>query len=149
KVPFHVIAVITEDSLGHASEIFRHFEDIGIQQVGFNVEELEGGHTSSSLKETLQAQVEAFWQELYDVCQSSRSGIQIREFQRATQAILTGPVNQHWRRTAQNNDQVLPFRIISVDWAGGLSTFSPELLGVCNLNFANFTFGQVGRSNLT
>ena len=148
NIPFHVIAVITADSLGHAPEMFRYFEDLGIEELGFNVEELEGNHTGSSLGGTVEGQVENFWQELYENSRSSKSGMRIREFERAARAILMSRATQSWQQTAQNNDQVLPFRIISVDWSGRISTFSPELMGTCDLKFADFIFGTVGRSDI-
>ena len=48
-IPFHVIAVITPDSLSRVDEIFDFFDACGAYQVGFNIEEQEGIHTVSTL----------------------------------------------------------------------------------------------------
>jgi uncharacterized protein len=149
KIPFHVIAVISANSLDHAESIFRFFEEHGIHEVGFNVEELEGNHSASSLEGQATAErVKKFWQRLYELSESSSGAIEIREFQRAARAILGSQAEQPWQETAQHNDQVTPFRIISVDCQGQVSTFSPELLGMCDHNYHDFTFGQVGQDSL-
>ena len=46
-VPFNYITVLTEDAKEQPGRLFRFFRDNGIQEVGFNVEEQEGIHTSS------------------------------------------------------------------------------------------------------
>jgi len=148
-IPFHVIAVISADSLDHAGVIYRFFEELGVRELGFNVEELEGVHSTSSLNDKLIAEkIEKFWFQLYETWEASGRSIEVREFVRATRAILFSKVDRPWTEVAQNNDQVLPFRIISVDCLGNLSTFSPELLGTCDPNYANFNFGKVGRDHL-
>jgi uncharacterized protein len=42
----------------------------------------------------------------------------------------------------------MPLRILSVDCRGRVSTFSPELLGIPNALYNDFTFGQVGKDDL-
>src|SRR5208282_5960590 len=49
-IPFHVISVVSKDSLDHADEIYRFFLDNGIEDVGFNIEETEGVNLTSSLE---------------------------------------------------------------------------------------------------
>jgi uncharacterized protein len=149
KIPFHVIAVVSLDSLDHAGAIFRFFEELDVEEIGFNVEELEGDHENSSLTaEGVEARLDNFWQRLYELYESSGRRVRIREFQRATSAILAASEGLSWRDVAAQNDQVLPFRILSVDWQGRISTFSPELLGVCDRNYDDFSFGRVGRDSL-
>jgi uncharacterized protein len=46
---FHVIAVVTEQALNFADEVFQFFLDLGVRQVGFNIEELEGVNRTSSM----------------------------------------------------------------------------------------------------
>ena len=148
-IDFHVIAVVTADALDHADAIFRFFEQLCVSELGFNVEELEGDHASSSLTtEDATARIRRFWQRLYELSESSDGAVRIREFRRATRAILTSRAQMPWREIAEQNDQVLPFRIISVDCHGRVSTFSPELLGVHDLNYSDFAFGQVEKHDL-
>jgi uncharacterized protein len=60
--------------------------------------------------------------------------IVVREFRDAYQKITGGIASL----------QVLsPFGIVSVDWRGGFSTFSPEVLGLSDPRFGDFVFGSV------
>ncbi|MGH6712577.1 MAG: hypothetical protein ACREEK_26900, partial [Bradyrhizobium sp.] len=45
------------------------------------------------------------------------------------------------------NDQNEPFRIISIDCDGNLSTFSPELLGLEHKRYGSFCFGNLVNDN--
>jgi uncharacterized protein len=148
-VPFHVICVVSADSLDHASEIFHFFEELEITEVGFNIEELEGNHSCSSLGgHAMEGRIEKFWLELYKLSESSNGNLRIREFERAMRAILTSQAKQPLEEIARHNNQVLPFRIVSVDHSGRVSTFSPELLGLHDPCIGDFTFGRVGHENL-
>lgn len=148
-IPFHVIAVITADALDHADVIFRFFEGLGVTEVGFNVEELEGDHGSSSLTaEVPTDRIHRFWQQLYELNEASGGTVQIREFRKATAAILMCRGQERWQEIAKGNDQVLPFRVLSVDCKGQISTFSPELLGVRDDEYHDFIFGKVGQDGL-
>lgn len=49
-IPFHVIAVLTRESLDHADGIVDFFLEHGIRDVGLNMEETEGSNSSSSLE---------------------------------------------------------------------------------------------------
>jgi uncharacterized protein len=49
-IPFHVITVLTADSLSHADELFDFYQEHRISRVCFNVEEIEGPNTTSSLQ---------------------------------------------------------------------------------------------------
>jgi uncharacterized protein len=50
-VPFHVISVLSMDSMLAAREMFDFYVEEGIQHVCFNVEESEGDHISQSFAE--------------------------------------------------------------------------------------------------
>jgi uncharacterized protein len=41
------------------------------------------------------------------------------------------------------NEQVRPFGIVSIDWKGNFSTYSPELLGMSVQPYGEFSFGNV------
>jgi uncharacterized protein len=41
------------------------------------------------------------------------------------------------------NQLVEPFAITSMDWAGNISTFSPELLGLKNASYGDFLLGNI------
>lgn len=138
-IPFHVISVLTADSLGYPDEMFGFYQENGIQQVGFNVEEIEGvNQTSTLLTEQTFTRLTKFLSRFYDLTAAAAEPMLVREFQSATSAILTGgSLDLH------QGHQTTPLGIISVDCFGNFSTFSPELLGLSSPEFSDFNFGNV------
>lgn len=140
EIDFHVIAVVTEASLDHADEIFDFFVGNGIVRFGFNIEEKEGIHTESSLDAESNDRVAAFFRTMFERQKAAGGAVRIREFDFALQRILC-------RREAASeefvyeNEQVRPFGILSVDWQGNFSTFSPEMLGLSTVEYGPFAFG--------
>jgi len=142
-IAFHVIAVVTEQSLGFPDEIFQFFLDIGVDQVGLNIEELEGVNIDSTLfKNNIDGRITNFFRRMYELQKRSDGALEIREFKRASQAIALASIDDH-QDTALRNDQVEPFAIISVAYDGSISTFSPELLGMKNSEYGDFYLGNV------
>ena len=142
-IDFHVIAVITEQALGFADEVFQFFLDHGIRQVGFNIEELEGTNQTSSLaNNSSNDRVVAFFRRIYELQKNSNGAIEVREFNRAYRAVALAPLNEK-QNAAVRNDQVEPFAIVSIAHDGSVSTFSPELLGMKSTDYGDFCFGNV------
>lgn len=140
-IPFNVIAVITQDSLDYADELFSFFVEHGITDVGFNMEETEGVHRQSSLdhadiEERYRAFMERFWQ----LTVASPGVIQVREFEILCRLIY------HGDRLTQT-DMNHPFVIVSIDHQGNFSTFDPELLAVSSDRYGDFTLGNVQRDS--
>lgn len=144
SIPFHAIAVVTADSLAYPDEIFEFFLNLGAFQLGFNIEELEGVHTLSTLTAAATDKVETFFRRVYALQQKSSQYLPIREFDRAYNSIA----NVSNSDASCGNQQTVPFGILSVDWAGNLSTFSPELLGSSSASYNNFVFGNIQTDNL-
>jgi uncharacterized protein len=146
-IEFHVITVLTQQSLDFPDEIFQFLVDTGITRVGFNIEELEGANTTSSLqREATEQRYRAFMKRMYQLTKAAQGALRVREFDRAYNLICTGPPMV--KRQAQIlpfNDQVIPFSITSVDCDGNFSTFSPELLGHDSSVYGNFILGNVLR----
>jgi uncharacterized protein len=144
-IDFHVIAVVTGGSLDFPDEIFQFFLDSGIKRVGFNVEEVEGVHLSSSLRTTsppVHDRYVRFMSRLYQRAKATKGALSIREFDQAFHSICDGePTPGRGFLTA--NHQTTPFRIVSVDCDGRVSTFSPELLGQRSAQYGDFIFGNV------
>lgn len=125
NIAFHVIAVITADALDYADEIFGFFVSLGIDRLGFNVEELEGVHgTSSLIGDALEDRIRSFWKRLYELQQATRSPLRIREFEQATQNILHSHTFASSEQSISQSSQLAPLGIISVDWRGNISSFS-------------------------
>lgn len=139
QIPFHVITVLTNDSLDHADEIFEFYRQHGIREIGFNIEEIEGvNRTSSLMEERIYDRFTAFMSRFYDLVKGSSEPFLVREFQSAASAILSGGLP-----AGAQGQQTTPFAIISVDCHGNFSTFSPELLGQQSAEYGDFTFGNV------
>lgn len=138
-VQFHALCVLTNESLNHADELFEFFTSIGLTQLGFNIEEVEGCHAESSLAATdIERDCRRFFDQFYDLC--AGGNIQVREFQALRRLILSG-------RYDQPNTQCTPFSILSVDIDGNFSSFSPELLSNSHSNYGHFVFGNIHRDS--
>jgi len=140
-IGFHVIAVVTQDSLDHADEIFDFFSGNGIVRFGFNIEEQEGIHTTSSLDAGSDDRVVAFFRRMFERQKEAGGAVRIREFDFALQRILCSREAAS-EEFVYENEQVRPFGILSVDWQGNFSTFSPEMLGLITPEYGTFAFGS-------
>jgi uncharacterized protein len=137
-IDFHVICVLTRDSLEYADEIFWFFRDLGVKRVGFNVEESEGFNTISSLAPAnIEPNLRRFVQRLFELWMEFDKKPQIREFQGLLGSITTWTDDEDKLR-----QDSYPFRIINIDVDGNFSTFSPELHGY-HTNYGDFWFGNV------
>ena len=84
-------------------------------------------HASSSLLQFgLDSQVRKFWKRMFDRMRASEGRVQIREFDRAVASIVHGPADLTAQRSMERGAQVAPMGIISVDWAGNISSFPPS-----------------------
>lgn len=143
RIPFHVITVLTNESLDYADELFEFYREHDIRQIGFNIEEIEGVNRSSSLLgEHIGERVTAFMGRFYDLVERSSEPFLVREFQSATSAIMSGGLMEN-----AQPQQTTPFAIISVDCNGNFSTFSPEMLGLSSPEYGDFAFGNVMRDS--
>jgi uncharacterized protein len=143
-VPFHVISVLSPESLAAPREMFEFYLAEGIDRVCFNVEESEGDHVSRSFgKAGIADCYYWFLREFWRLAAASSDKFAfIREIDEATQQVLR-PADAPFF-----NQLVEPFAITSMDWAGNLATFSPELLGLKNPTYDNFILGNINRDRL-
>jgi uncharacterized protein len=142
-VDFHVITVLTKDSLNDPDALIDFYAAEGIDQVCFNVEESEGDHRSGLFAETDLRQrfsdfLERFWRE------ARRRGqlTFIREIDAMLSRILRP------QESALRNEQVAPFGMLNVACNGDVSSFSPELLGLKNAHYGDFIVGNVHTHSL-
>ncbi len=145
---FHVIAVVTRESLDHADAIFDFFLENGIYRFGFNIDEMEGANASSSLDGVASDRIEAFFQRMFERQKAERGRVNIREFDAALQRIMQGR-GQESERFVYENEQVRPFGILSIDWRGNFSTYSPELLGLNLEGYGEFSFGSLHETHFS
>jgi uncharacterized protein len=144
QVPFHVISVLSADSMRAAREMFEFYLEEGIQQVCFNVEETEGSHLSQSFADRdVEAAYYRFLSEFWRLSAAAPGKIKfIREIEHALQQVIRP------EGAPLSNQLVEPFAIVSMDWAGNISTFSPELLGLKNAKYSDFLLGNINRDAL-
>lgn len=142
-IPLHVIAVVTRDSLQHAEDIVEFFWRNGITEIGFNIDEREGVNTACSL-DGLEAEYVDFMRGVLTAARHAPAELHIREIHNAARAIRHGiPQVRLGQQMIPYNPQVIAGQIISVDWRGGFSTFSPELLDQHHAHYGSFVLGNV------
>jgi uncharacterized protein len=136
-INFHVITVLTQQSLDFPEQIFNFFVEHGIRRVGFNIEEIEGIHQCSSLaKAGTEERYRAFMGRFYELVKHSNGKLKVREFDNIYNSI-------HQDRNLLRSQLATPLSIISVDAKGSFTTFSPELLTMNSPEYGDFILGNV------
>src|SRR5262245_11425453 len=144
-IPFEVITVLTADSLDYPDELFDFYRENGIVSVGFNVEEIEGPHLTSSLQRAgTPERFRRFLARFLTLARSAEPPLLVREFETSAAALLGARRCGPGSRTQENK----PWAIVNVDCEGKFSTFSPELLGVTSLAHGDFALGNVATDPL-
>jgi uncharacterized protein len=143
QVPFHVISVLTHQSLDSPDEMLEFYRSEGIEHVCFNVEESEGDHVSELLAS--QAPEERFRRFLAHFWREARRDDRIRMIRE-----IDGIIPRVFRPGdgELDNVQVEPFAMLNVDCRGNVSSFSPELLGLKNPAYDDFIIGNVLANSL-
>jgi uncharacterized protein len=138
-IPFHVICVLTRESLAHPDALFDFFADAGVRHLCFNVEEIEGANPRSSMASPgIEAAFRRFFERVLERARAMPGGMRIREIDDVLSALRHPDFGQ-----LSSNSQNTPFQIVTVAWDGRISTFSPELLGVQDDRYGAFAFGNV------
>ena len=142
-VPFHVISVLSRDSLDAVQEMVDFYIAEGIEDVCFNVEESEGDHVSdlfaaANVQDRFASFLEQFWK-------LSRESGRIRFIRE-----IDGMLPRIFRpdATVMGNAQVEPFGMMNVDCHGNVSSFSPELLGLKHADYNDFIVGNINTDSL-
>ena len=143
-VPFHVISVLTAESLAAPEEMFEFYLTEGIEHVCFNVEESEGDHRSGSFAHSgIEDAYYRFLDEFWRLSAAHPGKIRfIREIDEAQRNVLRPAEASFFNQLAT------PFAITSMDWAGNIATFSPELLGLKSGLYDDFVLGNIKRDRL-
>lgn len=142
-VDFHVITVLTFETLEHADELFEFYCANGIHRVGFNIEEIEGINIRSSLNARMaERRVRRFLARFLDLVHTSRAPLEMREFDGLRRFIMSG------RSYLNRNQENTPLAIVSIDVEGRVSTFSPELLGIKSERYGDFVIGNILQQDL-
>jgi uncharacterized protein len=143
-IPLHVITVLTGEALAYPDELFDFYMENGIADIAFNVEEIEGPNTSSSLQgDATPERFRRFLSRFLDLALSADPPLRVREFECSAGAAL-GKRLGHGDRIQENK----PFAIVNVGCDGDFSTYYPELLGIESLRHGRFALGHIERDSL-
>ena len=143
-VPFHVISVLSSLTMKSPAEMFDFYVSEGIEEVCFNVEESEGSHVSSTFAQgDVEASYYRFMSEFWRLSAAAPGKLTfIREIDHAIRQVLRP------KDAVTANQLTEPFAVTSMDVAGNISTFSPELLGLKNMKYGDFLLGNINTDRL-
>jgi uncharacterized protein len=142
NIPFDVISVITREALDYPDEIFHFFLEHGITDVGFNMEEIEGTHQTSTLDhDGVDDRYRAFMQRIWELTVEHQGALQVREFETLCSLVYSGA-------RLESTDMNRPFVIVNIDYQGNFATFDPELLAVQTDRYGQFILGNVLQDTL-
>src|SRR5262249_31839374 len=111
----------------------------------FNVEEIEGPHTASSLEQVgTPERFRRFLRRFLSLAYSADPPLLVREFETSATAVLGTRRCGSGTRTQENK----PWAMGNVECEGNFSTYSPELLGVSSSSYGGFTLGNVTTDTL-
>lgn len=142
NVDFSVIMVLTRDALDYPNEIYEFFVTNRIRHVGFNIDELEGVHTTSSYQSHDAADSYfRFMKSMLRLCFSNPGQLIVREFK----SLVPVVAGRSFRRgiDAFGHDTNVPMQILTIDYEGNYSTFSPELRSAKSEKHMDFRMGNV------
>ena len=146
EVPFHVISVLTGESLDYADELYDFYVDNEIREVAFNIEEIEGPHAASTLGSAgVEERFRRFIGRFFDLVARDDLAISVREFDSMVPMILGSSGDDKDIPLTQEN---APCAIVSVDCEGNFTTYSPELLGLTSSHYGDFAIGNVNTDTL-
>jgi uncharacterized protein len=136
-IPFHVITVLTHEALADPEGLYGFYRDAGILSVAFNIEEAEGAHAASSLQvPDVVARHREFMRRFRAQVIRDEHRMRVREFDQALAAVTSCEPATARNQQAESNG------ILTFDWQGNLSAFSPELIGQPAPDYGNFVFGN-------
>jgi uncharacterized protein len=143
NVPFHVISVLSRDSLAMPGEMLDFYLSEGIDQICFNVEESEGSHVSTLFDgPDLRQRYETFLRRFWHAARASGRVRFLREIDLAIPRVFRP------NEATSRNIQTEPLAMLNVDSHGNVSSFSPELLGLRNAKYADYLLGNINTESL-
>jgi uncharacterized protein len=135
---FFVISVLTDANLDIPYEMFDFYNQNGIDQVCFNIEESDGAHASLFLQTpNLRRRYYAFLDGFMHLVRTHRKEWFVREYDLMRKSIFR-PQDALFQ-----NVQTEPFSIVTVAVNRDFSTFSPEFLGVRDPRIGDFAIGNL------
>jgi uncharacterized protein len=136
-----VITVLHPEGVLHPQEYFDFYRSHDVTDVSFSIDELEGANRNSVMGHPdFKRPIVLFLQSLMQISMSQKYPLRIREIERISFCLSTG--------VSASNEQVDPWKVITVGWNGDVSTFSPEFMEAKSSQFNDFCLGNILTSGL-
>jgi uncharacterized protein len=133
--------VLTQYALDYPDEIWHFFGEHQLTHLAFNVEEIEGVHTQSSLAgDDTFTRYKRFFARMLELRAQCENPPFVREIDRLINVLGYSGGSVKRKTGGQENE---PLAILNFDCEGNVSTFSPELLTMTHPHYDNFTFVNV------
>lgn len=137
NVPFSVIAVLSDASLDYPNEIFDFFSSHEIDDIAFNIDEMEGINTTSShARDDSVERYKRFLESILHRIDDTNGRVKVREVWKTARTISM--VGEGIKNTTNE-----PFRIVNIASNGDFSTWCPELLTAQDQGERTFVIGNV------
>lgn len=136
-IPFSVITVLTDFALDYPDEMFNFYRDHRIDDVGFNIDEIEGVHTSTTFAGgDAVGRYQRFLCRMLDLALADGGSVKMREVWTNLRTLALGGANPQ-------NTTNQPWRILNFAADGNFSTFCPELVAAASDSYKNFVMGNI------
>ncbi|SFK03491.1 cyclophane-forming radical SAM/SPASM peptide maturase GrrM/OscB [Methylocapsa palsarum] len=144
NVPFHVISVLSAESMTSPEAMLAFYLSEGVEDICFNVEESEGDHVSKLFAGADSAdRFRDFLKRFWKLARESGRIRFIREIDDMLPRIFRPEDRDRVDACDTGNEQVQPFSMLNVACDGSVSSFSPELLGLKNARYNDFIVGNI------
>ena len=144
---YHVISVLTDDSIQQADKLFHYFNSLGSAYICFNIEEIEGCNQSSTVLENDRySNYIEFLDRFQRLRQEHCSTFRIREIDGVISAVMNWQSDPHSNEIRHQENTA--FKILNVDVKGNFSTFSPELLGTSSDLYGDMKLGNLFETSI-
>jgi len=133
-----IIMVLTKYALDYPDEIWQFFRDHHLTNLAFNIEEVNGAHTHSSLnhEQGIQDKYKQFLKRILELRARCEQPPFVREIDTFLERIyhLSEAVRSQENRVGA---------IVGVDATGNVATFASELLTMTHPHYGNFLLGNI------
>lgn len=150
NIPIRVIAVLTKQSALFPNLIYDFFLELGIEFIGFNIDEIEAENTKSTYANDDESKsiVEKFFEYFLERQIKEGESFKVRELDEAKNRIATSPI-KNLAEILTHTQLSTPFKILTVTANGDFSTFDPELANARKIEkYGTMLFGNVFTNSL-
>lgn len=137
NINFSTISVLTDQTVKYSDDFLSFMKMLEPSNMILNIDEIDGLNLTSTFSNLKTEDISNFWSKVIDFQINSK--IPIRDLEKLKKRIIGE------RKILTDNIDLanIVFGIISFDFDGGFSTFSPELIGQKNAKYNNFILGNV------